>query len=80
MNSENTKTSEPYKLLLTLKGKINLNRSDKYVALSNLSMYKITKSHTRTINLKYQLQHEMKSLNYLMGHTLFQIFKIIASF
>ena len=29
------------------------------------------------MNLKYQLQHEMKSLNYLMDHILYQIFKKI---
>ena len=34
------------------------------------------KSHTKTINLKYQLQHEMKNLNYLMDHILYQIFNI----
>ena len=39
MNSENTKTSEAHRLLLNLSGKINLKRSDKYVALSNLSIY-----------------------------------------
>ena len=37
MNSENSKTSNPHKLLLNLLDKINLKRSDKYVALSNLS-------------------------------------------
>ena len=40
---------------------------------------KIKKSHTKTINLKYQLRHGMKSLNYLMGHILYEIFKIILS-
>ena len=39
MNSENSKTSEPHKLLLNLTDKTNLERSDKYVALSNLGMY-----------------------------------------
>ena len=39
MNSENSKTSEPYRLLLNLADNINSKRSDKYVALSNLSMY-----------------------------------------
>ena len=29
------------------------------------------------INLKYRLQHGMKNLNYLMDHSLYQIFKII---
>ena len=62
--------------------KINLKTSDKYVSLTNLCMYytvNIQKSNVRTINLKYQLQHGMKNLNYLMDHILYQIFKIILS-
>ena len=39
LNSENSKTSDPHRLLLNLSHKINLKRSDKYVALSNLSIY-----------------------------------------
>ena len=39
INSENTKTSEPHRLLRNFADKINLKGSDKYVALSNLSMY-----------------------------------------
>ena len=39
MNSENSKTSDPHRLLVNLLDKINLKRSDKYVALSNLSIY-----------------------------------------
>ena len=35
------------------------------------------KSHTKIINLKYQLNHGMKNLNDLMDHILYQIFKII---
>ena len=38
MNSENSKTSDPHRLLLNLTNKINLKRSDKYVPLSNLSI------------------------------------------
>ena len=38
MNSENSKTSDPDRLLLNLLNKTNLKRSDKYVALSNLSI------------------------------------------
>ena len=38
-NSENSQTSDPHKLLLNLSVKIKLKRSDKYVALSNLSIY-----------------------------------------
>ena len=39
MNSENSKTSKPHRVLLNLTDKINLKRSDKYDNLSNLSMY-----------------------------------------
>ena len=35
---EKSKTSDPYKLLLSLSDKINLKRSDKCVASSNLSI------------------------------------------
>ena len=37
--SKNSKTSDPQRLLLKLADRINLKRSDKYVALSNLSTY-----------------------------------------
>ena len=79
MNSENSKTSYPHRLLLNLSDKINLKRSDRYVALSNLIIYytwKNIKSYTKIINLKYQPRHGMKSLNYLMDQILYQIFKI----
>ena len=39
MNSEESKTTDPHRLLLNLTDKINLKRSDKYAALSNLSIY-----------------------------------------
>ena len=39
MNSENNKTFDPHRLLLNLTDKTNLRRSDKNVALSNLSIY-----------------------------------------
>ena len=38
MNSNNSKTSDPYRLSLNVTDKINLKGSDKYVALSNLSI------------------------------------------
>ena len=38
-NSENSKTSDPYRLLVIFLNKINLKRNDKYVALSNLIIY-----------------------------------------
>ena len=39
INSKNSKTSDPHRLLLNLTDKINLKRSNKYDAISNLSMY-----------------------------------------
>ena len=39
MNSKNSKTSDPHRLLLNLTDKIDLRRKDKYIALSNLSFY-----------------------------------------
>ena len=38
MNSKNSKTSDPHRLLLNLSGKINLKRRDKFVNLSNLNI------------------------------------------
>ena len=67
------------KLLLNFLDKINLKRSDTHIVLSNLSIYihgKIQKSHTKIINLKYQLEHGIKHLNYLKDHIVYQIFKI----
>ena len=38
MNSKNSKTSEPHLLLLMLTDKLDLRRSEKSIALSNLSI------------------------------------------
>ena len=39
MNSKNSRTSDSHRLLINLTDQIKLKRSDKYVALSNLSIY-----------------------------------------
>ena len=39
MNSENSKTSEPYVLILKLTNKLDLRRGEKSIALLNLSIY-----------------------------------------
>ena len=39
MNSKNSRTSDPRRLLLNLTDKTNLRRKYKYIALSNLSIY-----------------------------------------
>ena len=44
MNSENSKAPDPHRLFLDLLDKIDLRRSDNYVALSNLSIYYASKN------------------------------------
>ena len=39
MNSENSNTYDPQRLLLNLTDKIDLRRKNKYIALSNPSIY-----------------------------------------
>ena len=65
MNSGNGKACDPHRLLLNLLDTINL-KNNKYIALSNLSIYykwKNTKNHTKITNLKYQLRRGIKNLN-----------------
>ena len=38
-NSENSKTSDPHRLLINLTDKIDWRRKDKFIALSNISIY-----------------------------------------
>ena len=66
MNSKNSKTSDPHRLLLNLTDKIDLKISDKYVALSDLGIYmkntwKNIKCHIIKTNLKCHLQRGLKS-------------------
>ena len=39
MNSRNSKISDPHRLLLNLTDRMDLKRKDKYIALSNRSIY-----------------------------------------
>ena len=48
MKSKNSKTSDPHRLFLNPTDKINLKRSDKFVALSNLSIYYTWKNTKRS--------------------------------
>ena len=55
MYYQNSKTTDPYRLLLNLTDRINLKRSDKYISLPNLSIYyvwKNVKTLYKKINLK----------------------------
>ena len=83
MNSEDSETSKAHVLILKLTDKIDFRRGEKSIASSNLSIYgtwKNIKNSYFTIlinNLKYQPQHEIINLNYLMDHVLYQVFKTI---
>ena len=56
MNSGNSKTSDLHRLLLDLSDKINLKRSDKYGALSNLSIYCTRKNIKKSCkNTKFEI-------------------------
>ena len=82
IKSENSKTFKLNVFILKRTDKLDLRKDEKINALLNLSIYytwKTIKAQTITINVRYQLQHGMISLNYLMGHILYQIFKIILS-
>ena len=75
MNSKNSKTSDHHGLLLNLTDKIDVKR-DAYIDLSNLSIYcawRNTKKTYKETSLKYQLQHRMKNLYYLMDHIVYQM-------
>ena len=48
MNSENSKRSDSHRLLLNLSDKIHLRSSDKYIPLSNLSIYYTLKNIKRS--------------------------------
>ena len=59
MNSETGKSSDHFRLFINLPDKINLKRSDKYVTLSNFSIYNTQKniknSYLKNKFEKYQL-------------------------
>ena len=80
MISKNSKTSDSHKLLLNLLDKINLKRSRKYVALSNLIIYytwKTIKNSYKNNKFKTSAPTWNEEMNPLIGHILYQIFKII---
>ena len=57
MNSENSKRSAPFRLSLNISKRINLKRKDKYVALSNHSIYYTWKDIKKSgKNNKFKMQ------------------------
>ena len=79
MNSKNSKTFGSHRLILNLSNEINLKRSDKNIAISNLSIYHARKNIKTYENnkFKYSLRHVMINLNYLMNNIPYQILKTI---
>ena len=74
MNSENSRTSEPYVLILNLTNKLDLRRGENSIALSNLSIYytwKNIKSSYNNSKSKISAPNGMINLNYLMNCILF---------
>ena len=77
MNSENSKTSYPHRLLLNLTDKINLKKSDMYAALSNLTIYYIWKKYQKSYNnnkfetsvLTWNEQFELPDGSYFVSDT-----------
>ena len=60
MNSQNSEASDPHKLLLNLTDKVNLKRSDKCVALSNLSIYYTQKNMKKSYkNNKFKISSQI---------------------
>ena len=80
MNFENSKTSDSHKLLFNLTDKIDLRRKDKYIALSNISIYYIWKNIKKSYkNNKFKISVSTlnKELVIQVDHILYQIFNII---
>ena len=77
-NSENNKTSDAHRLRLYLTDKM-----DDEVMLLHCQILvsnthgRIQKSHTKTINVKYQKQYGMKSLNLLVNLISYRTLKTI---
>ena len=56
MDSKNSKTSGPHRLLLNLTDKTDIRRRDKYIALSNISIYYTCKDIKKTYkNNKFEI-------------------------
>ena len=66
-NSKNSKTFDPNRLL-NLSDKINLKRTNKHVALSNLILCYTWRNSYKNNKSKISTQRGMINLNYLIGH------------
>ena len=67
MNSESSKTSEPYVLILKLTDKLDLRKGEKSTALSNLSIYYTQK------NIKCSYNNNKFKISALTGNDKFEL-------
>ena len=67
MNSENSKTSDPHGLLINLTDKIDWRRKDKFIALSNISIY-----YTRK-NIKKSCKNNRFKISILIWNDEFEL-------
>ena len=80
INTENSKTNEPHKLVLNLSQRLGIKSSNEHVALQPfITRGKIQENSNKNNKLKIIAPTWMMSLNYQMVPILFQIFKIISS-
>ena len=86
MNSENSKTSKSYVLVLKLTNKLDLRIGEKVIALSNLSIYYTWRNIKSSYNSnKFKISAPTWNdefewiVFYLMDRILCQIFKIISN-
>ena len=79
MKLKTSETSNIHALILNLSDKINLEKSDKCIASSNLSIYYAWKKrrHMKKIYLKLEFQRKIINFSCLMDHILNQIFKVV---
>ena len=83
MNTENSKSSKPHILVLKLTNKLDLRLCEKFIALSNLSIY-YTWKNTKSSNNNNKFKKSAPTWNdkfdrILMDRILYQIFKVILS-
>ena len=56
MNSRNSKTSDPHRQLFNLTERVDLKRKDKYIALSNHTIYYRRKNIKKSFkNIKFEI-------------------------
>ena len=81
INSKNSKTSDPHRLILNLTDKINWKSSDRYVSLWNLSIYYVWKNIKKSCkNNKFKLsaptwneEFELPEASYSASHSVSDI-------